>query len=246
MREVTACLGLGSMGAAATLSRIESLWRSYVSRVLAYCGLLHDPGISLPEIGVNGAPVKVLTEGKLNLLWSEVDWPFDPASMQRNAVEFHGVVNHVFDQTAVAPFRLLTVFEDEWSLTAFAAQHHEGFVADLERLKSFVQMECVVYFVRPQRKVDASPGKVSAQQNAELWHMVKEHVQKTNDALSDISRDVRVREIKSGNRIFVLVKRGKADAFRAAVQNVAVPQAIARRISGPRPASEFLSESIFA
>jgi hypothetical protein len=215
-----------------------------VSRVLAYCGLLHDPGIVLPECGVNRAPVKVLTEGKLSLLWSEVNWPFDPASMQRNAIEFHRVVNHIFDQIAVVPFRLLTVFEDERSLTAFAVRHHEGFIADLERLKSFVQMECVVYFVRPQRKVDASPGEASARQNAELWRMVNEHVQKANDALSGISRDVRVREIKSGNRIFVLVKRGKEDAFRTAVQKVVVQGAIARRISGPRPAAEFLSESI--
>jgi hypothetical protein len=106
-------------------------------------------------------------------------------------------------------------------------------------------MECVVYFVRPQRKVDASPGEASARQNTELWRMVNEHVQKANDALSGISCDVRVREIKSGNRIFVLVKRGKEDAFRTAVQKVVVQEgAIARRISGPRPAAEFLSESI--
>ncbi len=214
-----------------------------MSRVLAYCGMLHGPGIVLPEIGMNGAPVNALTEGKLNLLWSEVDWPFDPASMQRNAVEFHRVVNHIFDQTAVVPFRLLTVFEDEQSLMAFAIQHREGFIADLERLKSFVQMECVVYFVMPRQKAGPSPKEASVQQSVELWRMVREHVQNAKDALSDISRDVRVREIKSGYRIFVLVERGKEDAFRAAVQKVVVPGAIARRISGPRPAAEFLSES---
>ena len=214
-----------------------------MSRVLAYCGLLHDPGILLPEIGVNRAPVKVLTEGKLSLLWSKVDWPFDPASMQRNAVDFHRVVNHIFDQTAVVPFRLLTVFEDERSLMAFVDQHRGGFIADLERLKSFVQMECVVYFVMPRPMVGPNPGEAHVRQSAELWWMVREHVQNAIDALLDISRDVRVREIKSGNRIFVLVDRGKEDAFGAAVQKVVVPGAIARRVSGPRPAAEFLSES---
>jgi len=110
-----------------------------VSRVLAYCGWLHDPGISLPEIGVNRASVQVFTEGRLSLLWSKVDWPFDSASMQQSAIEFHRVVNYIFLQTAVVPFRLLTIFEDEQSLMAFGARHGKGFVADLERRRRVPQ-----------------------------------------------------------------------------------------------------------
>ena len=216
-----------------------------MTRVLAYCGWLHDPGIVLPETGVDRAPVRALIEGKLSLLWSKVDWPFNPASMQQSAVEFHHVVNHVFAQAAVVPFRLLTVFEDEQALMAFMAQNHKGLIADLERLKRSVQMECVVYFARSRGR-EASPGEAQERQNAESWRMVREHVQNVKDALSSVSRDVRVCEIKSGSRVFFLVHRGKEDAFRAAVEQVAVPQTIARRIRGARPAAEFLSESVHA
>jgi len=212
-----------------------------VSRVLAYCGWLHDPGISLPEIGVNRASVQVFTEGRLSLLWSKVDWPFDSASMQQSAIEFHRVVNYIFLQTAVVPFRLLTVFEDEQSLMAFGARHGKGFVADLERLKSFIQMECVVYFVRA-RRVETSVEELR-DLNIELWRKVRDHVQNAKDALSDISHDMRIHEIKSGNRVFVLVERGKEGAFQAAIERIIVPQPIARRIHGPKPAAEFLSES---
>jgi len=191
---------------------------------------------------VNHASVNVFTEGRLSLVWSNVDWPFDPASMQQSAVAFHQVINHIFVQTAVVPFRLLTVFENEQSLMAFVAQHCEQFIADLERLKSCVQMECLVYFVR-SRQVEASP-EVHKRRNAELWQIVHEHVQDIRNVLSAISRDVRIHEIKSGNRIFALVERGKENAFRAAVERTIVPQPIARRINGPRPAAEFLSESI--
>jgi len=215
-----------------------------VSRVLAYCALLHDPEVVLPENGVTRAPINALTEGKLSLLWSKVDWPFDPATIQQSAVEFHQVVNHIFAQAAVVPFRLLTVLDDERSLMAFAARHHEEFIADLERLKGFVQMECVVYFVMSQQK--GGSGTADEQQSAELWRLVSEHVQQTRDVLSDISRAVRIRRVKSGNRIFFLVERGREDAFRAAVQKIIVPRAIARRIKGPGPVDEFLSESIRA
>jgi hypothetical protein len=187
---------------------------------------------------VNGAQVHALTEGKLSLLWSKAEWPFDPAFMQRSATEFHSVVNRIFDQAAVVPFRLLTVFEDEQSLTAFAAQHQEGFLADLDRLRAFVQMEYVAYFLMPR----PGDGEAHVQRIDELWRTVSEHVQKTNHALSGISNDIQVRRIKCGSRVFVLLERGREAAFQSAVRDVIVPQGIARRVKGPRPAVEFLGE----
>lgn len=218
--------------------------KTAVARALAYCGFQHGPRISLPAVGVKSAQVQVMSQGGLDLLWSAVEWPFDPARMQRSAVEFHGVVHHVFGQTAVIPFRLLSVFDDEAALTVFAATHQEGFLEDLERLRRFVQMEFVVYPAPGRVRPDNSSGKAYLEQQAGVVRAIEQHVREMRDALAELSRQVVVREARSGHRVFVLVERGKEEAFRETVKGTGVPDGLSRRTSGPWPATEFLSERV--
>lgn len=215
-----------------------------MSRVLAYCGFQHAPQISLPAVGVQAAPVQVIHHNGLDLLWSGVEWPFDPERMQRGAVEFHGVVHHLFNQTAVIPFRLLSIFEDEAELTAFAAEHQERFLDDLERLQHFVQMEFVVYPAPARVQPDTISGKAYLEQKAGLRRAIEQHVRRVREALGELSQQVVVREAKSGHRVFVLAERGKEEAFRGAVKGIGVPEGLSRRMSGPWPAAEFLSERV--
>ena len=215
-----------------------------MSRVLAYCGFQHGPRISLPAVGVNAARLRVMSAGDLDLLWSEVEWPFDPARMQRSAVEFHGVVHHIFGQAAVIPFRLLSVFDDEAALAAFATEHQQSFLDDLERLKHFVQMEFVVYPAPGRAQPDSSSGKAYLEQKAGLVRAIEQHVRNVRDVLSELSHQVVVREARSGHRVFVLVERGREEAFRETVKGIGMPEGLSRRSSGPWPAAEFLSERV--
>ena len=215
-----------------------------MSRALVYCGFRHGTHIGLPAVGVKAAQVRVLGQGGLRLLWSDVEWPFDPARMQRSAVEFHGVVHHVFGQTAVIPFRLLSVFENEAALTAFAAEHQEHFLEDLERLKDFVQMEFVVYPAPGRVQPAIGSGKAYLEQKAAALRSAEGFAQSMRDALAHLSREFRVREAKNGTRIFVLVARGLENDFRKVVSEVAIPEHLSRRVSGPWPAAEFLSERV--
>jgi hypothetical protein len=215
-----------------------------VSRTLVYCGFRRAPELALPAVGVNGAPVQVASFDDLRLLWSEVEWPFDSQRMQKSAVEFHEVVHQVFRQTAVIPFRLLSVFDDQQAFTAFAAENREGFLKDLERLKDFVQMECVTYPKPSETPVDRSSGKAYLEQKAVALRSSAEVVQATQDAVAHVSREFRVREGKNGTRIFVLVERGREGDFRQAVTAMPIPMHLSRRISGPWPAAEFLSEQV--
>lgn len=217
-----------------------------MSHVLAYCAFQHGPHISVPASGVKTSPVQTAQFSALRLLWSEVDWPFNPADMQKNAVEFHGVVHHVFNQTAVIPFRLLSVFEDEAALNAFAAGQQERFLEDLERLKNFVQMEFVVFPSTGRQQQDSSTGRAYLEQKAALLRTIEQHVQQVRDALGEMSHQFLVREGKNGHRYFVLVERGREHAFREAVKGIAAPEAISLRASGPWPAAEFLSEMVKA
>jgi len=218
-----------------------------VSCVLAYCGFQQDDSASLPATGVNGAQVEVLALDALLLLWSHVEWPFAPAAIQKNAVEFHGVVQHIFRQRAVIPFRLLSVFDNQEALETFTHDNQERFLADLVRLKAFVQMECVVY---PAPALRAQPDEVSGkdylEQKAGLVRSIAQAVNAVRDSVGHLSHDVRVREARSGSRVFVLVERGREHDFREALKQVAVPEQLARRISGPWPATEFLSEWVKA
>jgi hypothetical protein len=217
-----------------------------VSRVLAYCGFHQDPNIASPAIGVNAQPVQLMSSGGLGLLWSEVEWPFVPEQMQRNALEFHQVVRHVFNQTAVIPFRLLSVFEDRQALAAFVAENQKCFLDDLERLKGVVQMECVVYPAPGQAQAGSSSGKAYLEKKAVAMRSAEEFADAVRNAVAHLSHEVRVREGKNGTRIFVLVRRGSESDFRQAVSGVPLPEHLSRRISGPWPAAEFLSDQVKA
>jgi hypothetical protein len=215
-----------------------------VSRILVYCGFRQSPQLSLPVIGVNATPVQVAAADDLGLLWSEVDWPFNPDRMQKSAVEFHEVVHQVFKQTAVIPFRLLSIFENQPEFAAFAAENRVRFMEDLDRLKDFVQMECVIYPAPSQTQVDRSSGKAYLEQKAVALRSSEGFAQAMQDALAHLSREVRIREVKNGTRIFVLVERGRENDFRQAATAIPIPSHLARRMSGPWPAAEFLSEQV--
>lgn len=215
-----------------------------MSRILVYCGFCNAPELALPAIGVNAASVKVTSLDDLGLLWSEVEWPFNPERMQKSAVEFHEVVHQVFKQTAVIPFRLLSVFDDQAAFTSFAAENRERFVQDLHRLRDSVQMECVIYPTPSQEQVNRSSGKAYLEQKAAAMRSSEEFAQTMQDAVAHLSGEVRIREGKNGTRIFVLVKRGRENDFRQAVTAVPIPTHLSRRTSGPWPAAEFLSEQV--
>jgi hypothetical protein len=191
-----------------------------------------------------------MSSGDLGLLWSEVEWPFAPEQMQRSALEFHEVVRHVFNQTAVIPFRLLSVFEDQQSLEAFVAENQTRFLNDLERLKGFVQMECVVYPAPSQRQGQARAGSTSGraylEKKAVAMRSSEGFAQAVRDAVAHLGHEVRVRDGKNGTRIFVLVERGRESDFRQAVSALPLPQHLSRRISGPWPVAEFLSDQVKA
>ena len=217
-----------------------------MSRVLAYCGFQQGPHITLPAAGVRAVPVQLMSSGGLGLLWSEVEWPFAPDQMQRSALEFHDVVRHIFNQTAVIPFRLLSVFEDQQALAAFVAENQVRFLEDLDRLKGFVQMECVVYPAPGEAQAGASSGKAYLEQKAVAARSSEGFAQAMQDAVAHLSHEVRVREGKNGTRIFVLVERGREGDFRRAVSALPLPEHLSRRFSGPWPAAEFLSGQVKA
>lgn len=192
---------------------------------------------------MKGAALRVLDAEDLSILWSETEWPLPPDSIQQSAVEFHQVISHVFAQAAVIPFRLLTVFDHEESLASFAAAQARNFVADLERLKNTVQMECVIFF-KPVRGPDRSSGQAYLQQKANVQRTIDDYVSAVKASLSGVAREIRAKEVNNGSRIYCLLERGQEALFRSTVEGVVVPEGLERRLSGPWPPAEFLSDAV--
>ena len=215
-----------------------------MSRIIVYCGFLHDEKLKLPGRGVGGSAVNVLAQERLRLLWSEVAWPFEPAGLQQKAVEFHQVIQHVFQRAAVVPFRLLSIFEDVAALEKFAAANVAAFTADLERLRNYVQMESVVYVIQQRAPEQEKSGKGYLERKAEVFRLSVDHAASIKAAVQPMSDDIQVREVKSGTRIFALVRRGEEARFREVVEAVPLPESVSRRVSGPWPAAEFLSSAV--
>ena len=215
-----------------------------MSRALAYCAFRDNPGVSMPQTGVMLSQVRTITEGELRLLWSEVEWPFVPERLQKNALEFHDVIFHIFKQIAVIPFRLLSVFESEKSVAGFAAENAQAFLKDLEQLKDCVQMECVVYPSPTRTQANSSSGTAYLREKADILRAQEDHIKAIQTALSDLRRDIHVREGKNGTRLFVLTDRGREKEFRSLVELLPVPESLSRRVSGPWPAAEFLSQQV--
>lgn len=215
-----------------------------MSRVIVYCGFLQDENIKLPARGVGGSAVNALDRGQLRLLWSEVAWPFEPAGLQQKAVEFHQVVQHVFEQAAVVSFRLLSIFDDVSALEKFAAENAVAFSEDLERLREYVQMESVVYVIQQRAAEHEKSGRAYLERKAEVLRLSIDHAASVKAAVEKISHGVQVREVKSGTRIFALVRREDQERFREIVNAVPLPASVSRRVSGPWPAAEFLSSAV--
>src|ERR1041384_2428665 len=114
------------------------------------------------------------------------------------------------------------------------------------RRKNGVQMECVVYPMPGRVQVNSDSGAAYLREKAAMLRMIGEHVAQIREHLGSLARDINLRDTKSGTRIFVLMERGREGEFRAAVEQVATPQQLSRRISGPWPAAEFLSEQLRA
>jgi hypothetical protein len=66
------------------------------------------------------------------------------------------------------------------------------------------------------------------------------------EAAAPLLRDVRIRESKNGTRIFALVQRGQETEFSRIMNTLPLPEHLSRRISGPWPAAEFLSDQVRA
>src|SRR3954467_5229473 len=107
-------------------------------KLLPYC-IFHNSEYPVAVEGVRGAPVQSIKVEGSTCIYSPLIPPqeFD----QDDALRFHAVLNSVFQQQAIIPFRFPTILQNETDLQSHLREKSAVYSADLQRLADLVQME---------------------------------------------------------------------------------------------------------
>ena len=205
--------------------------------LLLYCMAEENAEASLPPRGVRAAAVETRRKNGLTCYFSRYDSFAGGAAeeLQRDALDFHWTIHHVFEKQTVIPFRFPTLLPAEGDLETFLDKHAAAYIADLDRLREKVQMEVRV---TPPPSIQPSDNAVCKNTGTEYLKAKFDAVQKTVE-LENLMKTAAQAEWKQrGNRHFALLPRGAVAEFRGKIN--ALGQATLR-VSGPWPPSEFVN-----
>lgn len=217
--------------------------------VLAYC-LTDARGLSAPAHGVEDVLVEFVEQDGLKCFFSRtrsIDAILGLPT-KRAALAFHEVIQAIFTQAAVVPFRFPTILENEAELLGYMFQQKEVFTEALDRLRDMVQMD-----IRLSRtsKGDGqllanrhSSSQITGAQYLEARRMQQRDLADSAAPFRGLGNDLicdwRERASAQGLHCFALIRRTVLDAFKTRVAAVHLPPDLVARVSGPWPASEFV------
>ena len=213
--------------------------------MLAYCIVDANATVDLPQTGVAGLMVEELQHGGLRCLVSRMaDDQVKMLAGKDAALAFHRVVQDVFQQVAVIPFRFPTTTAEAPELYSFLVEHAAEYRECLRRLDSKVQMDIRVFWTeagdsatgeQPQTGTDYLRRK---QERQAKLASAAEHI---HSVVGQTAMEWRQTDSAQGLRIHVLVARADIDLFQKQIATATVVRDFAVRVSGPWPAAEFVT-----
>jgi hypothetical protein len=213
--------------------------------VLAYC--ISEAGIGLDAVpnGVVGARVESFTGPGLQCFFSELDKAeaLTEQPARQAAMEFYRVLQEVFRQGAIIPFRFPTVVSDNSELRRHLQEHAAEYQNALERLREMVQMEIRITAREPvPSKEGVSSGKEYLSRRRDRAQELETAAEKFRQAGKTWIHEWRQRPTQQGIRCFALVHRDFQRNFMERARSETIPAIFAMRVSGPWPATEFIKE----
>jgi len=210
--------------------------------VLAYCIAEQKSQIRIPSHGVEEAPVRSIDMGILRCFVSDfgAHAPHEPVPEMVKA--FNRVLQQIFEQAAIIPFRFPTVVEGEDVLRNFIGSRAAEYSSALHRLRNKVQMDVRI---SNNTGVEATDGtSQSGKDYLELkragYQRVQSIVEEFQRASGSLAEKWVQRDTASGIRGFALVDRTSLSLFLENIRRVRTPAGISARITGPWPPSEFV------
>lgn len=214
--------------------------------MLTYCITEASAHAAVPASGVGGAHIQVFHHSGLQCLTSSLEAEqMAKLSGRDAALEFHRVLQEVFESSAIIPFRFPTTVQDEAELFRFLHERASEYHESLNRLRDMVQME--IRIARETKQHDAPVPRhtgtaylrAKQQREARLRAIAERIRAASNTTVSEW----RERDSSEAKRIFALVPRSSLALFKDQLANLKVEQDYLIRISGPWPPAEFLNRS---
>src|SRR5690348_7344820 len=111
--------------------------------LLAYCVMEASAAIEMPSAGIAGARVEELQEFGLRCCYSrfETREHLSRVPAVESAYGFHQVLQALFRQAAIIPFRFPTILENVDELRQHLREHAQQYIGALSRLRDMVQLE---------------------------------------------------------------------------------------------------------
>jgi len=217
--------------------------------LLAYC-LSESHPVVVPQRGVAEFPVETLEQGGIRCFFSRSnnrDQILGPPARE-TALAFYEVINSIFLQLAVIPFRFPTILEDQTKLRDYLLERESTYRELLLRLRNRVQME--LHLLRKSSSLERGHGNLGASRTGSEYLRARQAEQcelaDLSVALRQSARsflgDWRERPSAHSLRCFALIERNVIDDFKKAILATRVPEELSVRVSGPWPASGFISE----
>ncbi|PYY16457.1 MAG: hypothetical protein DMG60_14925 [Acidobacteria bacterium] len=206
--------------------------------VIPYCILLDDCSPNVPVTGVGDSHIQRLSEGGLLALYSELEKRnISPNTLQSAALQFHRVVQTVFEHVAVVPFRFPTWLTPP-ELIQHLQQESPRYKAFLTSHANYVQMEARLASVASGLPTNATTGTAHLRARAAESHRLRNIADTLKNLLASEVIEWRERGTQEGLRVYALVDRRSITGFRERLSKR--EHDINVRWSGPWPATEFL------
>lgn len=196
----------------------------------------------MPSRGVKDAPVRSIDMDTLRCFVSDFGGNVPQEPLPEMVKAFNRVLQQIFEQAVIIPFRFPTVVESEDVLRKFITSRATEYSSALHRLRNKVQID-----VRISIDKDTEAANVISQSGKNYLEIKKagyqrvqsilEEFQRVSDSLAEkwVERDT-----PSGIRGFALLDRSSLSVFLEKIGRVHTPAGISARITGPWPPSEFV------
>lgn len=218
--------------------------------LLPYCITEIKPQIEIPSTGVQGMPVEVFEDAGLRCLVSRYGDTLTLANhrlaqpIRETAIEFNRVLQQVFRQIAIIPFRFPTVLANESELSSFVGEHREEYLRVLPRLRDMVQVEIRVAYQRsPQQSGTEKSGLTYMREQQIQLRLLESAITLMRTAGQRWIESWRERQVLGGVRCYALVTRPAMKKFIEEIGAVEISPVVVARVTGPWPPTEFLQEN---
>lgn len=180
--------------------------------------------------------------GRLRCFVSDFAAQMPYAPVPEMVKAFNRVLQRIFAQAVIIPFRFPTILESEDMLRQFVETRGAEYGSALKRLRNKVQMD-----VRIISKARESVNSASTQSGRGYLEGRRERYQQAQSVMDQFRRvsnslaeEWIQRDTPSGIRSFALVDRSSLAIFLERIGSVVTPADISARITGPWPPSEFV------